>query len=165
MMRILMAGTGSGGEENFKKTVLTPVDLEKHADVLTFTERQLLAAKHGRFARVWGFVPAKKGPSVTASTELKPGDQVWFHHSGYVHHVAEVVTILHNLGFDRALWDDSVFPGSGFVFTVTEPVSAHISKAEINKRLGYARDFAWQGNRLLSEEASRMIASGVYLTI
>jgi hypothetical protein len=164
-MRILMAGTGSGGEENFKKTILSPVDLEKYTDTLTFTQRQLLEAKHGRFARVWGFVPAKKGPSVTAATELKPGDQVWFHHNGEVHKVAEIVTVFRNLGFDRALWDDSIFPGSGFVFTVTEPQKAHISKAEINRRLGYALNYPWQGNRLLSEDASRMLASEVYLAI
>lgn len=160
-----MAGTGTGGEDNFKKTVLSPVDLEQYADTLTFTERQLLEAKHGRFARVWGFVPAKKGPSVTAATELKPGDQVWFHHNGYVHDIAVVVTVISNLGFDRALWDDSRFPGSGFVFTVTQPTRAHISKTEINKRLGYAPGYSWRGNRLLHEEASRMLASGVYLAI
>ena len=77
-MRILMAGTGGGGEENFKDTVLRAVDLEQYAAALTFDERQRLQAKHGRFARVWGFIPAKKGPSVTAATELTPGDQVWF---------------------------------------------------------------------------------------
>ena len=111
-----------------------------------------------------GFVPATKGPSVSAAADLRPGDQVWFHHGGYVHHVAEVVAIISNLEFDRALWGESDFPASGFVFTVTEPQEAHIAKADINKLLGYQPDFRWQGNRLLTEEKSQLLASQIWLT-
>ena len=53
-MRILMCGTGGAGKTNFEQTVRNLVDLEQYADTLTFTQRQLLEAKHGRFARVWG---------------------------------------------------------------------------------------------------------------
>jgi hypothetical protein len=81
---ILMADTGSGGGQNFEQTVRNPVGLERYADTLTVSQRQLLKAKHGRYARVWGF-EAKRGPSVTAAAELKPGDQAWFHHAGYIH--------------------------------------------------------------------------------
>jgi hypothetical protein len=35
-MRILMAGTGSGGEENFERTVRNPVDLDEFSEVLTY---------------------------------------------------------------------------------------------------------------------------------
>lgn len=87
-MRILMAGTGSGGGENFERTVWNPVNLERYATALTVEQRQRLKQKHGRFARVWSF-EAKRGTAVTAAAELKPGDLAWFHHAGYVHTVAE----------------------------------------------------------------------------
>jgi hypothetical protein len=164
-MRILMAGTGSGGEVNFKRTVLAPVSLEHFADVLTFTQRQLLEAKHGKYARVWGLVPAKKGPSVSAAAELRPGHQVWFHHDGAVHTVSEVVTVFCNIDFDRALWDQSSYPASGFVFTMTEPQNAVISKTAINKLLGYRADYAWANNRLLNEKVSALLAEKVHLSI
>jgi hypothetical protein len=79
-----MADTGSGGGQNFEQTVRNPVDLERYADTLTVSQRQLLKAMRGRYARVWGF-EAKRGTSVTAAAELKPGDQAWFHHAGYIH--------------------------------------------------------------------------------
>lgn len=51
-MRILMCGTGGAGKKNFEQTVRNSVDLEQYAGTLTFTQRQLLEARHGRFARV-----------------------------------------------------------------------------------------------------------------
>lgn len=49
-MRILMCGTGGAGQKNFDQTVRNPVDLRQYADTLTFTQRQLLEAKHGQSA-------------------------------------------------------------------------------------------------------------------
>jgi hypothetical protein len=159
-MRILMCGTGGAGQRNFEQTVRNLVDLEQYAGILTFTQRQLLEARHGRFARVWGI------PDHDHIThELKPGDQVWFHHSNYVHDVAQVVTVFRNEGFDKALWDDRDFPSSGFIFTVTEAQAAHIRKASINELLGYKPNYNWVANRLLGEEASRLLAGTVRLTI
>jgi hypothetical protein len=54
-MRILMAGTGSGGDRNFEDTVLAQVDLEQYAGSLTADERQFLARFHGQFGSVWAF--------------------------------------------------------------------------------------------------------------
>jgi len=159
-MRILMCGTGGAGQKNFEQTVRNLVDLDQYAGTLTFTQRQLLEARHGRFARVWG-IPAHKH----ITDELKPGDQVWFHHSNYVNDAAQVVTVFRNLGFDEAIWDARDFASSGFVFTVTEPQAAHISKASINELLGYRVKNNWVKNRLLDEEASKLLASAVHLTI
>jgi hypothetical protein len=159
-MRILMCGTGGAGKKNFEQTVRNPVDLERYAGTLTFTQRQLLGARHGRFARVWG-IPAHKH----VTDELKPGDQVWFHHSNYVNDVAQVVTVFRNLGFDEALWDARDFDSSGFIFTVTEPQAARMSKASINELLGYKENYNWVGNRLLGEEDSERLASAVHLAI
>jgi hypothetical protein len=154
-----MAGTGSGGMENFLNTVLAPVDLERHASSLTVGQRQLLQAAHGRFARIWG-IP--KGDEVVG---LEPGDQVWFHHDNYVNYVADVVTIFDNLEFDRAVWGEHDFPASGFVFTVDRLCKARISKVKINGLLGYKPRFTWQGNRLLSIEQSRILAGSVCITL
>jgi hypothetical protein len=160
-MRILMCGTGGAGQKNFEQTVRNLVDLEQYAGTLTFAQRQLLEARHGRFARVWG-IPAHKH----ITDELKPGDHVWFHHSNYVNDVAQVVTVFRNAGFDEALWDTSDFPSSaGFIFTVTEPQAARISKASINELLGYSVKNNWVANRLLSEENSKRLASAIHLTI
>lgn len=160
-MRILMCGTGGAGQKNFEQTVRNLVDLEQYAGTLTFAQRQLLEARHGRFARVWG-IPAHKH----ITDELKPGDHVWFHHSNYVNDVAQVVTVFRNVGFDEALWDTSDFPSSaGFIFTVTEPQAARISKASINELLGYSVKNNWVANRLLSEENSKRLASAIHLTI
>ncbi len=164
MMRILMAGTGSGGGKNFEQTVRNPVNLEQYADNLTVSERQRLKAKHGRSARVWGF-EAKSGASVIAAAELKPGDQAWFHHDNYVHTVAEVVIVFRNLKFAQALWADSDYPASAFVFTMAEPQNAQISKAAVNKLLGYRLGNTWQQNRLLDKEASKLLISRVCLAI
>jgi hypothetical protein len=103
MMRILMAGTGSGGERNFGQTVLHPVDLERYAGALTASRYRELREKHGRFARMCGFEP-KRGTAVKAADGLKPGDLAWFHHAGYVHTMAEVVTVFDSMEFDQALW-------------------------------------------------------------
>jgi hypothetical protein len=159
-MRILMCGTGGAGQKNFEQTVRNRVDLEQYADTLTFTQRQLLEAKHGRYARVWG-IPAHKH----ITDQLKPGDQVWFHHDNYVNDVAQVVTVYRNLGFDEALWDARDFDSSGFVFTVSDPQAARIRKARINELLGYRENNNWVGNRLLSEQHSNLLASAVRLTI
>jgi len=160
-MRILMCGTGGAGQKNFEQTVRNLVDLEQYAGTLTFAQRQLLEARHGRFARVWG-IPAHKH----ITDELKPGDHVWFHHSNYVNDVAQVVTVFRNVGFDEALWDTSDFPSSaGFIFTVTEPQAARISKARINELLGYSVKNNWVANRLLSEENSKRLTSAIHLTI
>jgi hypothetical protein len=163
-MRILMCGTGGAGQKNFEQTVRNLVDLEQYAGTLTFTQRQLLKAKHGRFARVWS-IPVHKH----ITDELKPGDQVWFHHSNYVNDVAQVMTVFRNVGFDealcKALWDASDFPPSGFIFTVTEPQAAHISKVRINELLGYSVKNNWVANRLLSEEDSKLLASEIHITI
>ena len=159
-----MAGTGSGGEANFERTVRNVVDLEQYADVLTSTERGLLTAVHGRYARVWGFKPAESGPSVSAASELAPGHQAWFHHAGFVHTVAAVVTVLHNLDFDKALWEDD-YPATGFIFTLAAPQAAMISKARINELLGYKADSHWANNRLLDEQKSDILASRVYLAL
>lgn len=159
-MRILICGTGGAGQKNFEQTVRNPVDLQQYAGTLTFTQRQLLEARHGRFARVWG-VPENKH----ITDELEPGDQVWFHHSNDVNDVAQVVTVFRNLGFDEALWDARDFASSGFIFTVTEPQAARISKARINELLGYKEKNNWVANRLLDEEASKRLASAVHLTI
>jgi hypothetical protein len=158
-MRILMAGTGSGGEENFLNTVLAPVDLEHYASSLTAEQRQLLHAEHGRFARMWG-IP--KGDEVAG---LELGDQVWFHRDNYVNYVADVVIVFDNLEFDRALWSEDYFPASGFVFTLDRLLKARISKVSINELLGYKPRFTWQGNRLLSREQSRLLASSVCITL
>jgi hypothetical protein len=156
-----MCGTGGAGQKNFEQTVRNLVDLEQYAGTLTFAQRQLLEARHGRFARVWG-IPAHKH----ITDELKPGDHVWFHHSNYVNDVAQVVTVFRNVGFDEALWDTSDFPSSaGFIFTVTEPQAARISKASINELLGYSVKNNWVANRLLSEENSKRLASAIHLTI
>jgi hypothetical protein len=128
-MRILMAGTGSGGERNFEQTVLTPVDLKQYAGSLTAAERRHLAGLHGRFARSWG-VPVPKHEGVTAVTNLKPGDQAWFHHGGFVNYVGTVMAVFNNFDFDQALWGDSDFPPSGFVFTLAEPHAACIANRD-----------------------------------
>jgi len=159
-MRILMCGTGGAGEKNFEQTVRNRVDLEQYAGTLTFTQRQLLEARHGRFARVWG-IPAHDH----ITNELKPGDHVWFHHRNYVNDVAQVVTVFRNAGFDEALWNARDFDSSGFIFTVTVPQAAHISKASVNELLGYKLTNNWVGNRLLDEERSKRLASAVHLTI
>lgn len=159
-MRILMCGTGGVGKTNFELTVRKLVDLEQYAGTLTFTQRQLLEAKHGPFARVWG-IPDHKH----ITDELKPSDQVWFHHDSYVNDVAQVVTVFRNAGFDEALWDAREFATSGFIFTVSEPQAAHISKARINELLGYSVKNPWHANRLLGEEQSKLLASAVRLTI
>ena len=160
-MRILMCGTGGAGQKNFEQTVRNLVDLEQYAGTLTFAQRQLLEARHGRFARVWG-IPAHKH----ITDELKPGDHVWFHHSNYVNDVAQVVTVFRNAGFDEALWDTSDFPSSaGFIFTVTEPQAAHIRKARINELVGNSVGYLWPKNQLLSEKKSKILADAVYLTI
>jgi hypothetical protein len=36
-----MADTGSSGGQNFEQTVRNPVDLERYADTLTVSQRQL----------------------------------------------------------------------------------------------------------------------------
>jgi len=159
-MRILMCGTGGAGQRNFEQTIRNDVDLVQYADSLTFTQRQLLEAKHGQFARVWGIPESKP-----IADELQPGDQVWFHHNNYVHDVAQVVTVFRNRGFDEALWRYRDFNSGGFVFTVTEPQPAHISKAIINELLGYKANYNWVSNRLLSEEHSKVLAGAVHLTI
>lgn len=163
-MRILMCGTGGAGQKNFEQTVRKPVDLQQYAGTLTLKQRQLLEAEHGRFASVWGIPDRKR-----ITDELKPGDQVWFHHRNYVNDVARVVTVFRNLDFDKALcgtlWDDSDFAPSGFLFTVTEPQAVHISKARINELLGYSVKNNWVANRLLGEEASKLLASAFHLTI
>lgn len=159
-MRILMCGTGGAGQKNFEQTVRNPVDLQQYAGALTLEQCQLLEAKHGRFARVWG-IPAHK----YITDELKAGDEVWFHHSNYVNDVAQVVAVFHNPDFDEALWDARDFASSGFIFTVTDPQAAHISKAKINQLLGHSPKDNWVANRLLSEEDSKLLASAVRLTI
>lgn len=163
-VRILMAGTGTGGAQNFERTVLAPVDLERHDRALTVGEQQLLARLHGRFARVWG-VPIPQHRGITAVTNLQPCDQAWFHHAGLVHHVATVMAVFYNLDFDRSVWAESEFPATGFVFTVAEPQAAMITKTEINKLLGYQSGFTWQGNLLLTEEQSRQAAAAVQLRL
>src|SRR5215831_50175 len=77
MIRILMAGTGSGGDRNFAQTVRNPVDLERYAHALTASQYRELKQMHGQSARVWGF-EAKRGTAVKAADELKPGDLAWF---------------------------------------------------------------------------------------
>jgi len=163
-MRILMAGTGSGGDRNFEDTVLTQVDLEQYAGSLTADERQFLTRLHGQFASVWG-VPLPKHSGITAATNLQPCDQVWFHHGGLVHHVATVMAVFHNLDFDRALWGDDPYPPSGFVFTLAEPQAARIAKAQINRLLGHETRFTWQGNLLITEEMSHRLADAVELVL
>jgi hypothetical protein len=99
---------------------------------------------------VWGIPENKR-----ITNELQPGDQVWFHHNNEVHDVAQVVSVFRNVGFDVALWRYRDFHGAGFVFTVTKPQPAHISKAKINELLGYKVNNNWVNNRLLSEDRSR----------
>ena len=158
MTRILMAGTGSGGERNFEQTVRNPVDLERYTDALTASRYRALKKKHGRFARVWGF-EAKRGTAAKAADELRPGDLAWFHGAGYVHTMAEVVTVFDSMMFDRALWANSPYPASGFIFTMTEPGEVQISKVAINELLGYKPRNTWQQNRLLDEEPSKLLIS------
>ena len=158
MIRILMAGTGSGGEKNFEQTVLNPVDLQRYAGTLTASQYRELKEKHGRFARVWGF-EAKGGPAVKAADELKPGDLAWFHHAGYVHTMAQVVMVFDSMEFDRALWVNSDYPASGFIFTMTKPQEVRISKVAINELLGYKPRNTWQQNRLLDEAPSKLLIS------
>lgn len=160
-MRILMCGVGDG--DNFKRTVLSPVDLREYASQLTFTQRQLLDAKHGQHARVWGFMTTKGTPNATAAAELQPGDQVWFHGQGKVTYIAEVVTIFRNVGFDEALWPDVAT--SGFVFTLTSPQPADIPKEEMNSRLGYHPQNRWRPTQLLTEEQTRKLTDTIHLAI
>jgi len=44
MTRILMAGTGSGGEKNFEQAVRSRVGLERYADALTDSQCRGAAA-------------------------------------------------------------------------------------------------------------------------
>ena len=156
MIRILMAGTGSGGGKNFEQTVRNPVDLQRYGDALTASRYRELTQKHGRFARVWGF-EAKRGTAAKAADELKPGDLARFHHAGYVHTMAQVVTVFDSVEFDRALWANSDYPASGFIFTMTKPQEVRISKVAINELLGYKPRNTWQQNRLLDEETSKLL--------
>jgi hypothetical protein len=110
-------------------------------------------------------VPIPRHHGVTSVTDLAPGDQAWFHNQGIVHHVATVMAVFHNLDFDRALWGQSEFPGSGFVFTLTSPQPARIAKTEVNRLLGHKLGFTWQGNLLITEEDSRTLADATALVI
>jgi hypothetical protein len=75
------------------------------------------------------------------------------------------MAVFHNLEFDRALWRDSAFPPSGFIFTLADPQAARIAKDELNMRLGYRPGFTWQGNLLITEEKSRTLADAVQLVL
>jgi hypothetical protein len=75
---------------------------------------------------------------MAAEASQKFGHQVWFHHSNYVNECeAQVVTVFRNLGFDEALWDARDFASSGFIFTVTEPQTAHSARPVSMSLLGY----------------------------
>src|SRR6266699_5073893 len=70
-------------------------------------------------------------------SQRPPGDQVWFHHNGYVHDVAAVVAVIltaastGTLGLQR--------PPCVWIRLHASPSRrGHISKTEINKRRGYA---------------------------
>jgi hypothetical protein len=148
------SGTSSGP--------FTPVDLKQHASSLTVEQRQLLNLLHGSCASVWG-IPRPLHEGDTSASNLRPCDQAWFHHRGFVHHVATVMAVFDNLKFDRSLWDESEFPASGFVFTLAQPHAARISKADINRLLGYKPRYTWQGNLLITEDMSRVLADAVEL--
>ena len=134
------------------------MDLERYTDALTASQYRELKKQHGRYARVWGF-EAKRGMAAKAADELKRGHLAWFHHADYVHTMAEVVTVFDSMAFDRALWANSDYPGSGFIFTMTEPQEVQISKAAINELLSYKPRNTWQQNRLLDEKASKLLVS------
>jgi len=48
---------------------------------------------------------------------------------------------------------------SGFIFTMTKPQEVRISKVAINELLGYKPRNTWQQNRLLDDEASKLLIS------
>jgi hypothetical protein len=75
------------------------------------------------------------------------------------------MAVFSNLEFDRALWRDSAFPPSGFIFTLAEPQGARMPKADVNMRLGYLPGFTWQGNLLLTEQKSRTLADAVEVVL
>ena len=161
-MRILLAGVGRDGT-NYDRSVAKPVPLGELAPVTTVTQRQLLEAKHGHdgHARVWG-ISTNGTVAKAAARELAPGDQVYFHSGQSVFAVAEVVVIIPGAhGIAGRLW-----PGwtDSFVFTVTPPVPANITKADVNALLDYHID-RWQGPRLLDESKSARLAGRVGLAL
>lgn len=70
-----------------------------------------------------------------------------------------------NLDFDQALWGESDFPASGFVFTMARPQAARIAKTEVNSVLGYEPGVTWQGNLLITEDNGRKLANATELVI
>ena len=151
-----MAGTGSdrASRNNFDRTVRQPADLTQYRDLLTTAERKHLDAA-GWHTPVWGIDPRKRGSGVA---DLSAGDQAWFHHAGYVRYIATITAVLGNRALDEALWPGSTYPATGFVFTLTGLADVHIAKTEINTLLGYKPRYTWQGNRLLDEDKSHLLA-------
>lgn len=101
-------------ERNFKRTALTQVDLGQFAGSLTTAEQQRLADLRGAVRLGLG-CPHPGAPRRYSRDEPKAIRSGLFRHRGPVHHVATVMAVVRNLAFDRALWDASEFPSSGFV--------------------------------------------------
>ena len=96
-----MAGTGSdpASRNNFDRTVRQPADLTPYRDLLTPAERAQLN-QAGWHTPIWGIDPRKRGSGVA---DLSTGDQAWFHHAGYIRHIATITAVLGNRALDQAL--------------------------------------------------------------
>ena len=152
-----MAGMGpdDSARQNFDRTVRRAVELAAYRHLLTAAERAQLEAAKAWTSRIWGIDPRQRGSGVA---DLDRGDQIWFHHRGYVRHAATITAVLCNLALDEALWPGSTYPVTGFAFTLARLVNVHISKTAINTLLGYKLRYTWQGNRLLDADKSALLS-------
>ncbi|MFJ6389003.1 hypothetical protein ACIQJT_15485 [Streptomyces sp. NPDC091972] len=146
---------------HYEETILQPVDLASHTDLLDRRVTQTLA---GLFpsgqAQIWGITPGIDGANLPQIRKMQPGDVVFFSGSGRLYLVGTVALTWHNRALAHRLWgvDDRTGQTWEYMYALTGVRGIDFPMAEIRSLL------RWNPRRNIQGFVALREADGVILT-
>ncbi|MEV5078893.1 hypothetical protein AB0K74_08695, partial [Streptomyces sp. NPDC056159] len=147
--------------EHYEDTILQPVDLTSHADLI---EPQVLQTLRDLFpsgqAQLWGVTPGIDGANLPQIRKMQAGDVVFFSGSKRLYLVGTVALTWHNPDLALRLWgvDDRTEQTWEYMYALTGVRGIDFPMEEIRSLLG------WKPNRNIQGFVALRETDGAILT-
>ncbi|MFE2915665.1 hypothetical protein [Kitasatospora indigofera] len=146
--------------DHYRDTVLSPVEIEEHADLLNEQVRKRLSDEFPRgAAQMWGVVPGKGERNVHFYRQLKPGDWVFFTGDNHLYFGGRVRVVWRDRLLATRLWGtDEAGSTWECMYAFSDGRTFDVPMAEIRRVLGWENENRHVRNfQALSDSASELL--------
>lgn len=138
--------------KHFEETVLTPVALSDHADLLGAQYDQLLEVAPGGHVALWGIVPNNK---LSTYHRMAVGDRALFTGQARGFYTGTVAAIFHNPDLAVRLWGrDKNGLTWEYMYALIDDAPVDIAGGTLNRAIGYQDNAAIMGFTVLDADTS-----------